>query len=102
MRRGGELREATWDEAFDAVAAGLRSVVERYGPHAVGVVLGNPNVHTVAGALYPTVLLAGLRTRSLFTASTLDQMPKHVSSGLLYGDANAVPCPISTARTTCC
>lgn len=93
VRRGGELREATWDEAFDAVAAGLRPVVERYGPHAVGVVLGNPNVHTVAGALYPTVLLAGLRTRSLFTASTLDQMPKHVSSGLLYGDANAVPVP---------
>ncbi|MFC9092876.1 molybdopterin oxidoreductase family protein [Streptomyces sp. NPDC057072] len=93
VRRGGELREATWDEAFDAVAAGLRPVVEQYGPHAVGVVLGNPNVHTVAGALYPTVLLAGLRTRSLFTASTLDQMPKHVSSGLLYGDANAVPVP---------
>ncbi|MFE6551297.1 molybdopterin oxidoreductase family protein [Streptomyces sp. NPDC057746] len=93
VRRGGELREATWDEAFDAVAAGLRAVVERYGPHAVGVVLGNPNVHTMAGALYPTVLLAGLRTRSLFTASTLDQMPKHVSSGLLYGDANAVPVP---------
>ncbi|MEU6491507.1 molybdopterin oxidoreductase family protein [Streptomyces sp. NPDC046984] len=93
VRRGGELREATWDEAFDAVAAGLRPVVERYGPHVVGVVLGNPNVHTMAGALYPTVLLAGLRTRSLFTASTLDQMPKHVSSGLLYGDANAVPVP---------
>ncbi|MGI5141135.1 MULTISPECIES: molybdopterin oxidoreductase family protein [unclassified Streptomyces] len=93
VRRDGELREATWDEAFDAVAAGLRPVVEQYGPHAVGVVLGNPNVHTMAGALYPTVLLAGLRTHSLFTASTLDQMPKHVSSGLLYGDANAIPVP---------
>jgi anaerobic selenocysteine-containing dehydrogenase len=93
VRRDGELREATWDEAFDAVAAGLRPVVEQYGPHAVGVVLGNPNVHTMAGALYPTVLLAGLRTHSLFTASTLDQMPKHVSSGLLFGDANAIPVP---------
>jgi anaerobic selenocysteine-containing dehydrogenase len=93
VRRDGELREATWDEAFDAVAAGLRPVVEQYGPHAVGIVLGNPNVHTMAGALYPTVLLAGLRTHSLFTASTLDQMPKHVSSGLLFGDANAIPVP---------
>ncbi|GAA2926388.1 hypothetical protein GCM10011428_49180 [Streptomyces violaceus] len=27
------------------------------------------------------------------TASTVDQMPKHVSSGLLYGDANAIPVP---------
>ncbi|MCH0567112.1 MULTISPECIES: molybdopterin-dependent oxidoreductase [unclassified Streptomyces] len=93
VRSGGELREATWEEAFDTVAAGIRPVVERYGPHAVGVVLGNPNVHTMAGALYPPVLLAGLGTRSLFTASTVDQMPKHVSSGLLYGDANAIPVP---------
>ncbi|MEU3516581.1 molybdopterin oxidoreductase family protein [Streptomyces sp. NPDC006654] len=93
VRRDGELREATWAEAFDAVAAGIRPVVERYGAHSVGVVLGNPNVHTVAGALYPQVLLATLGTRSVFTASTVDQMPKHVSSGLLFGDANAIPVP---------
>ncbi|WJV49763.1 molybdopterin oxidoreductase family protein [Streptomyces flavofungini] len=93
LRRDGRLEEASWEEAFDAVAAGIRPLVERYGPHAVGVVLGNPNVHTVAGALYPPLLLAGLGTRSLFTASTLDQMPKHVSSGLLFGDALAIPVP---------
>ncbi|WP_416984233.1 molybdopterin oxidoreductase family protein [Streptomyces sp. T028] len=93
VRKDGELREATWEEAFDAVAAGVRGVVERYGPHAVGVVLGNPNVHTIAGGLYPPVLLGGLGTRSIFTASTVDQMPKHVSSGLLFGDANAIPVP---------
>ncbi|MGW7791248.1 molybdopterin oxidoreductase family protein [Streptomyces tricolor] len=93
LREHGTLREATWEEAFDAVAAGLRPVVERYGPDAVGVVLGNPNVHTMAGGLYPPVLLGALRTRSLFTASTVDQMPKHVSSGLLFGDAYAIPVP---------
>ncbi|MFF0009370.1 molybdopterin oxidoreductase family protein [Streptomyces tibetensis] len=93
VRRDGELCEATWEEAFDAVAAGVRPVVERHGPNSVGVVLGNPNVHTMAGALYPAVLLAGLGTRSVFTASTVDQMPKHVSSGLLFGDANAIPVP---------
>ncbi|MFE3035636.1 molybdopterin oxidoreductase family protein [Streptomyces canus] len=93
VRRDGELREATWEEAFDAVAAGIRAVVDGHGANSVGVVLGNPNVHTMAGALYPTVLLAGLGTRSIFTASTVDQMPKHVSSGLLFGDANAIPVP---------
>ncbi|MEU5472938.1 molybdopterin oxidoreductase family protein [Streptomyces lydicus] len=93
VRRDGVLTEATWDEAFAAVQAGLRPVVEAHGPDAVAVVLGNPNVHTVAGALYPPVLLAGLRSRSVFTASTVDQMPKHVSSGLLYGDPLAIPVP---------
>ncbi|MGW1886293.1 molybdopterin oxidoreductase family protein [Streptomyces sp. NPDC001970] len=89
----GELREATWDEAFDTIAARIRPLIEEHGPNAVGVVLGNPNVHTMAGGLYPPVLLSVLRTRNIFTASTLDQMPKHVSSGLLYGSALAIPVP---------
>ncbi|MDI3388800.1 molybdopterin-dependent oxidoreductase [Streptomyces sp. B-S-A8] len=93
VRRDGRLREASWEEAFDAIAAGVRPLIEEYGPNAVGVVLGNPNVHTMAGALYPPVLLSTLGTRNLFTASTLDQMPKHVSSGLLYGDPLAIPVP---------
>ncbi|WP_328679657.1 molybdopterin oxidoreductase family protein [Streptomyces sp. NBC_00322] len=93
VRENGELREATWDEAFDLVAARIRPLIEEHGANAVGVVLGNPNVHTMAGALYPPVLLTLLRTRNLFTASTLDQMPKHVSSGLLFGSAVAIPVP---------
>ncbi|MFC7306898.1 molybdopterin oxidoreductase family protein [Streptomyces monticola] len=93
VRKDGELRQASWDEAFDAVAAGLRPLVEEHGPDAVGMVLGNPNVHTMAGALYPPVLMSTLGSRNLFTASTLDQMPKHVSSGLLFGDPLAIPVP---------
>ncbi|MFF3979920.1 molybdopterin oxidoreductase family protein [Streptomyces sp. NPDC001828] len=93
VRRDGELVPATWAEAFDLIAARLPAIVEEHGPDAVGVVLGNPNVHTMAGALYPPALLGALRTRNLFTASTLDQMPKHVSSGLLFGDPFAIPVP---------
>ncbi|AGK76215.1 Dehydrogenase [Streptomyces microflavus DSM 40593] len=89
----GELREATWDEAFDRIADRIPALAEAHGPQAVGVVLGNPNVHTMAGSLYTPLLLAALRTRNVFTASTLDQMPKHVSSGLLFGDAHAIPVP---------
>ncbi|WP_406367422.1 molybdopterin oxidoreductase family protein [Streptomyces sp. NBC_01546] len=93
VRRGGRLQEATWEEAFDAIAAAVPALVREYGPQAVGVVLGNPNVHTMAGALYPPLLLKALGTSNIFTASTLDQMPKHVSSGLLFGDPFAIPVP---------
>ncbi|MFJ5045790.1 molybdopterin oxidoreductase family protein [Streptomyces sp. NPDC088719] len=89
----GELREASWSEAFDLIAARIPELTKAHGPDAVGVVLGNPNVHTMAGSLYPPLLLGALRTRNVFTASTLDQMPKHVSSGLLFGDAHAIPVP---------
>lgn len=93
VRRDGRLCEATWEEAFEAIAAAIPALVQEHGPQSVGVVLGNPNVHTMAGALYPPLLLKALGTRNLFTASTLDQMPKHVSSGLLFGDPFAIPVP---------
>ncbi|MEU0088449.1 molybdopterin oxidoreductase family protein [Streptomyces sp. NPDC006274] len=93
VRENGELRDATWEEVFDLIAGRIRPLIEEHGPNSVGVVLGNPNVHTMAGGLYPPVLLAALRSRNVFSASTLDQMPKHVSSGLLFGSAVAIPVP---------
>ncbi|MEU0134460.1 molybdopterin-dependent oxidoreductase [Streptomyces sp. NPDC006296] len=93
VRTGGVLREATWSEAFDLIAARIPALTGEHGKQAVGVFLGNPNVHTMAGGLYPPLLLSTLGTRNVFTASTLDQMPKHVSSGLLFGDAQAIPVP---------
>ncbi|MEU6984430.1 molybdopterin oxidoreductase family protein [Streptomyces sp. NPDC046324] len=93
VRKDGTLQEVTWEEAFDTIAARIRPLIETYGPNAVGLVLGNPNVHTMAGGLYPPLLIGALRSRNLFTASTLDQMPKHVSSGLLFGDPFAIPVP---------
>ncbi|MDH6542753.1 molybdopterin-dependent oxidoreductase [Streptomyces sp. SPB4] len=93
VRRDGRLLPATWEEAYEAIAAAVPALVREHGAQSVGVVLGNPNVHTMAGALYPPLLVGALGTRNLFTASTLDQMPKHVSSGLLFGDPFAIPVP---------
>jgi anaerobic selenocysteine-containing dehydrogenase len=93
VRRGDQHVEAGWDEAFQAVEAGLRPVIERYGPDAVAFYAGNPNVHTMAGGLYLSPLLRAVGTRNIFSASTVDQMPKHVSCGYLYGNALAIPVP---------
>jgi formate dehydrogenase major subunit len=37
IRSGGELREASWDEAIGVVADGFRSVVDAHGPEAFGM-----------------------------------------------------------------
>ncbi|MBL8604236.1 MAG: molybdopterin-dependent oxidoreductase [Myxococcales bacterium] len=37
VRDGGVLREATWDEALDRAAAGLRAVRDRSGAQSVGL-----------------------------------------------------------------
>jgi anaerobic selenocysteine-containing dehydrogenase len=93
VRDGGDWREVTWDEAFAAVERGLAGVVARHGRQALAIYLGNPNVHTLAGGLYSPELAKSLGTTNLYSASTVDQMPKHVSSGLLFGDPLAIPVP---------
>jgi anaerobic selenocysteine-containing dehydrogenase len=93
LKVDGEHREVSWDDAFAAVAVGLGAAVRHGGRAAVGVYLGNPNVHTMAGGLYAGPLLKALGSRNIFSASTVDQMPKHVSSGFLYGDPLAIPVP---------
>jgi anaerobic selenocysteine-containing dehydrogenase len=60
---------------------------------SVGVYLGNPNAHTVAGGLYAPQLVRALKTRQVFSASTLDQMPKHVACGYLFGNPLAFTIP---------
>ena len=37
VREGGHLRPATWEEALDRTAAGLRRVVDQHGPQAFGM-----------------------------------------------------------------
>jgi formate dehydrogenase major subunit len=37
VRRDGDLVPASWDEALDRAAAGLRRAVERGGPDSVGM-----------------------------------------------------------------
>jgi formate dehydrogenase major subunit len=36
VRDGGTLRPASWDEALERAAAGLRDTVDAHGPDAVG------------------------------------------------------------------
>ncbi len=52
---------------------------------------GNPSAHNLAALLYGRVFNKALGTRNLFTASTVDQMPKHVSAGHMFGGAFTDP-----------
>lgn len=93
VRREGKLVPATWDEAFAAVHRGLSAVIEQHGREAVALYLGNPNVHTLAGGLFAGALRKALGSRNVYTASTVDQMPKHVACGYLFGNPMAIPVP---------
>lgn len=93
IRRDGVLTEGTWDEAYAVITERVGAVIGEHGGASVGVYLGNPNAHTIAGSLYAPLIIRALGTRQVFSASTLDQMPKHVALGLTFGSPIAFTVP---------
>ena len=93
IRRGVGHVEATWDEAFAEIDRRLTAIIAEHGADSVGVYLGNPNAHTLASLFWTRPVLRSLGSRNIFSASTVDQMPRHVSSGMMFGDPNAFVVP---------
>lgn len=93
IKRNGEFVAASWEEAFEAVAEGFGKILEAGDRDAIAMYLGNPTVHSMAGAMFAAPLIKAMQTKNLFSASTVDQMPKHVSSGFLFGGPNSIPVP---------
>ena len=93
IRRDGELVEATWDEAFEEIDRRLSPLLAEHGRNAVAVYIGNPNAHNLSALAYGPVWLRALGSQNVYTASTVDQMPKQVSSGRMFGTMLSVPIP---------
>ena len=75
------------------IAERLPAVIDAHGRDAVGVYVGNPGAHNLASLVHGRVLLQALGTTNVFTASTVDQMPKQVSAGLMFGAPLSIPVP---------
>jgi anaerobic selenocysteine-containing dehydrogenase len=93
IKRDGKFVEATWDEAFAEIERRLPPILKEYGPDSVASVVGNPTSHKFGLMMYVPRLAKALGTRNLFSASTLDQMPKQLSVGLMFGNWLSVPVP---------
>lgn len=93
VRRDGELVEASWDEAFAEVARRLPPLIAEHGRDAVAIYAGNPSVHNISTALYGPALFKAVGTKNFYTASTVDQLPKHYSAGLMFGHPLTIPVP---------
>ena len=91
VKRDGEFHEATWDEAFALIDQRLTPLRETHGADAVAVYFGNPSAHNLSGALYLRVLAKALATKNIYSAGSVDQIPKTFVGGYLYGDAATVP-----------
>ena len=94
MRRVGEQWQAIgWDEAFDLVAERLSTIQAAHGQNAVAVYHGNPSVHNYGLMTHSNYFLGQLKTRNRFSATSVDQLPHHLTSLLMYGHGLLIPIP---------
>ena len=93
VRRGDTWSAVGWDEAFGLIAERLPPLVAEHGADAVAVYVGNPSAHNLSALLYGRALYKALGTHNMYTATTVDQMPKHFTSGYLFGDPLSIPVP---------
>ncbi len=93
IKRDGVFVPASWDEAYREIAQRLLPIIQAGGPDALGTVLGNPVSHKMSLMLYFPRLARALGTRNMFSASSVDQVPKMLSSGLMFGSWLSIAVP---------
>ncbi len=89
----GSFAPAGWDEAFALIDRRLPPLLDEHGRDAAALYIGNPAAHGMTGLLYGRVLAKALGTRNIYTASTVDQRPKEIASGLMFGGSLTIAIP---------
>ena len=93
LRVGSEWQPIAWEDAFVLVAERLSGIQARHGQNAVAVYQGNPSVHNYGLMTHSNYFLGQLKTRNRFSATSVDQLPHHLTSYLMYGHGLLLPIP---------
>ncbi|KPB80170.1 Oxidoreductase [Pseudomonas syringae pv. maculicola] len=93
LRTGDQWQPIEWQAAFDLVAERLYAIQQQHGQNAVAVYQGNPSVHNYGLMTHSNYFLGLLKTRNRFSATSVDQLPHHLTSFLMYGHGMLLPIP---------
>jgi len=83
----------SWKEAFKLVARRIDLIQTEHGRDAVGVYQGNPTVHNLEAMVYGSAFFRQLGTKNRYTATSVDQLPHHLASILMFGHPLLIPIP---------
>jgi len=92
-RVGTQWQAISWDEAFALAADKLWAIQQAHGRNAVAVYQGNPSVHNYGLMTHSNYFLGLLKTRNRYSATSVDQLPQHLTSYLMYGHGLLLPIP---------
>ena len=93
QRTGDQWHPISWEDAFNLVADNLLDVQRQYGNNAVGVYLGNPSVHNWGMTTHAANFFKPLKTKTRFSATSVDQLPHQLLCFWMYGHQFQVPVP---------
>ena len=93
IREGNEFREASWEEAYQYIGQRLQEVRSAHTDQSVAAYIGNPTAHNVGLSFGMSTFLGALGTRQIYSAGTVDQVPKQLACELLFGNDMAIPVP---------
>ncbi len=85
--------ELSWEDAYAYAGERLSAIGADYGKDSIATYIGNPIGHSLSGLLYVPMYLEAMNSERLFSAATMDQQPKNLTSSILYGDMWAIPIP---------
>lgn len=85
--------ELSWEEAFDQVVENLIAVRTAHGANSIGVYQGNPSVHNYGNLTHASQFLGPLKTRSRFSATSVDQLPHQLIAYWMFGHQLLLPIP---------
>ncbi|HEX9207949.1 MAG TPA: molybdopterin oxidoreductase family protein [Steroidobacteraceae bacterium] len=85
--------EISWGAAFDLIERRTGEVRAAHGNDAVAIYAGNPTVHNLGAMLGIGDFIRAVRTRNLYSATSVDQLPHMVASWAMFGHQFLIPVP---------
>ena len=85
--------DISWEDAFDEVTENIKSIQKKYGKNSIGSYRGNPSAHNTGLMLFGTPFLKSIGSNQKYTATSVDQLPHHFASLMMFGHFLMFPIP---------
>ncbi len=86
-------QEIGWEQAFREVTVRLREIRAERSPNAIAFYGGNPSVHNSGTLMAAPGFVRAVGTKTVFSASSVDQYPHHFAAWQLFGHPLLMPVP---------
>lgn len=93
IRKDGELVPASNEEALEVILTRLNAIRDSHGPNAIAAYIGNPSAHNIGLSLGFGAFLRELGSTNIYSAGSVDQIPKELANAMMFGDSEAMPVP---------